>query len=64
MLSYKNRNIFSDSGGVIKHENEAHVVSQGMLRCVYIVGHNFLALKYLVLGLNLHRKAITLKEEM
>lgn len=28
MLPHKNRNIFSDSGGVIKHENEAHVVSQ------------------------------------
>lgn len=32
MLSYKNRNIFSDSGGVIKHENEAHVVSQWYAR--------------------------------
>lgn len=29
MLSCKNRNIFSDSGSVIKRENEAHVVSQG-----------------------------------
>lgn len=37
---------------------------RAMLRCIYILGHNFLALKYLVLGLNLHRKAIALKKEM